>query len=216
MKSYFILDRKRRLDRPPEFQVDYHYPKELVELFLKEYTKEGDRVFDPFAGFGTTLYAAEELYRVPLGIECLLERVDFIRQRLSDKDSILLGDSRQLSTFHLPPIDFVMTSPPWMLEGDPQDPLTGYTENGEGYYAYLRDVQGIFEQVKPLMTAGGRVVVHAANLKRGNELTLLAWDMARSLSEVMNFEREIIVCYTGDEPGDLGYEHEYCLVFQTG
>ena len=31
----------------------------LVEAFLAEYTRPGDLVFDPFAGFGTTLLVAE-------------------------------------------------------------------------------------------------------------------------------------------------------------
>ena len=33
---------------------DVRYDASLVECFLSEFTKEGDIVFDPFAGFGTT------------------------------------------------------------------------------------------------------------------------------------------------------------------
>ena len=38
---------------------DVRYAGELVRYFLDLYTQPGDIVFDPFAGFGTTLYTAE-------------------------------------------------------------------------------------------------------------------------------------------------------------
>ena len=35
----------------------------LPELFIDHFTKPGDTVFDPFAGYGTTLLIAEKLGR---------------------------------------------------------------------------------------------------------------------------------------------------------
>jgi DNA modification methylase len=214
MKSYFLLRKQSRTDRPPEFQDDYHYPEEMVVAFLKEYTREGDLVFDPFAGFGTTLVAAEKLGRVPLGLEYLPDRVEFIRRRLTAKDAIIHGDARHIDALDLPPIDFSITSPPWMLKEDPQDPLTAYQEIGGGYAAYLRELQEIYRQLARAMRPGAVAVIDAANLKRDNQLTTLAWDIAGAVSQVMQFQGELVICWEGEGIGDAGYDHQYCLIFQ--
>jgi DNA modification methylase len=38
---------------------DDHFSEVLVRTVLEEYTAPGDRVLDPFAGFGTTLAVSE-------------------------------------------------------------------------------------------------------------------------------------------------------------
>ncbi len=53
-----------RDDRPAEFAFDPTFAPEMVRAFVEEYTAPGDIVFDPFAGFGTTLFEAERLGRV--------------------------------------------------------------------------------------------------------------------------------------------------------
>jgi len=45
------------------------FTPQLVRELLDRYSLAGDTVFDPFAGHGTTLWVAEELGRVPLGLE---------------------------------------------------------------------------------------------------------------------------------------------------
>lgn len=45
------------------------YPVKLAERLIKMYSKEGDTVFDPFLGIGTTLIAAQNLKRHGIGIE---------------------------------------------------------------------------------------------------------------------------------------------------
>jgi DNA modification methylase len=216
VKSYLLLQKRHRTDRPPEYQDDYRYPQEMVERFLEEFTTVGDLVFDPFAGFGTTLAAAERLDRKPLGVEYLPERVEFIRNRLTAKDAIVQGDARRLGELPLPLIDFSMTSPPWMMKEDPEDPLTAYAETGAGYSPYLSDLQNIYHELQQRLKPGARAVIHVTNLKRNGQLTLLAWDIARAVSAVLTFEGEIVICWEGDTPDPFGYEHEYCLVFRKG
>ena len=57
--------RARAPDRPAGLDQDAAYPEELVALFLEEFTRPGELLFDPFAGFGTTLVVAERLGRQP-------------------------------------------------------------------------------------------------------------------------------------------------------
>jgi site-specific DNA-methyltransferase (adenine-specific) len=71
---YFISDRSQdtvwEIDRPGRSQ---HHPTtkptELVARAIRNSTHEGDRVYDPFLGSGTTLIAAEMTGRVCLAME---------------------------------------------------------------------------------------------------------------------------------------------------
>ena len=45
------------------------FPTSLPSFFIRAYSDEGDTVFDPFLGSGTTLIAAEQLGRRCYGME---------------------------------------------------------------------------------------------------------------------------------------------------
>ena len=116
---------------------DVRYSESLVEYFLREFTSAQDVVFDPFAGFGTTLLVAQAMHRIPYGIELEPDRGRYIQSKLDVPTNLIIGDARQLLSYNLPSFDFSMTSPPYMGEGDEEDPLTAYSSPGEGYQAYL-------------------------------------------------------------------------------
>lgn len=60
------------------------YPRLLVEFFLKAYTDEGDVVFDPFMGSGTTMAAAQVLDRAGYGCEISPAYCDVILRRIAE------------------------------------------------------------------------------------------------------------------------------------
>lgn len=62
------------------------FPDELPEWFIKLFTKEADTVLDPFAGSGTTLFAAERMMRNSIGIEILPEYYDMIVEKMKPND----------------------------------------------------------------------------------------------------------------------------------
>lgn len=212
MKTYLLLWNEPRTRLPPKLQRDdVRYAESLVEHFLREYTREGDTVLDPFAGFGTTLLVAEEMGRIPYGIEYDQEKADYVRSRLRNPGGIIHGDARLLSSYPLPAFDFSMTSPPYMNRDDREDPFTAYSTEGGGYSQYLEDIRRIYRQVAPMMKEGARVVIEAANLKRSG-VTPLAWDIAAAISKELTFEGEVVICW---EPTyGYGYDHSYCLVFR--
>jgi len=222
MKTYILLPNMKRSPIPEEFHDDDNRSAEfLPEYFIEHFTQPGDTVFDPFAGFGTTLLAAERMGRIPFGIEADEKRVEYTRSVLINKDNILHGDSRKLDTFPLPAIDFVFTSPIFMGSDETKNPLSGFKENGT-YQVYLGQIQDIFRKLSEFLNPGAKVVVEVFNLgPRGTRpMTLLAWDMTYAISKVLRFEREIIACWqeveeedTGETPMDVGYDHHYCLVF---
>lgn len=210
----FIRLKNRPVGRLPDHlhPHDVRYADELVAQFLKEYTKPGDLVFDPFAGFGTTLIVAETMGRRALGIEFDKPRADYIRTRLREKTAIIHGDSRRLSQLSLPPVDFLMTSPPFMARGDAEDPLQSYAVPGNGYESYLEGIGAIAAQLPAILKPGAAAVFEVSNLKRPNGVTTLAWDMAAVLARHLTFEGETIV---GWDHYGYGYDHSYCLVFRN-
>ena len=211
MKTYALFKNTHRLELPAEFQHDdVRYSESLVRYLLEEFTQKGDVVFDPFAGYGTTLLVAEEMGRIPFGIEFDPQRAEYARSQLVHPENLIHGDSRQLLSYDLPPFDFSLTSPPYMGQRDRENPLTAYTTPSHGYPAYLQDIQNIYAQMKDLMKPGARVVIEAANLKLWDGLTTLAWDVAQAVSQVLWLEGEIVI---GWDRYGYGYDHSYCLVF---
>ena len=211
MRTYIQLEHKNKHKLPVEFQDDdVRYSESIVEHFLREFTQENDIVFDPFAGFGTTLLVAKAMGRIPLGIEYDLKRVKYIQAKLKQPHKIIHGDSRQLTSYSLPAFDFSMTSPPYMSKHGVQNPFTAYTTIGDGYTGYLKDIRSIYHQMGHIMAVDAKVVVEVANIKHEDGVTTLAWDIAKEISKVLHFEGEVVVCW--DFYG-YGYDHSYCLVF---
>lgn len=60
-------------------------PVELMELLIKNHTKQGDIVLDPFAGSGTTLEAAKKLGRRYIGIELEDRYIEMCNRRLAQE-----------------------------------------------------------------------------------------------------------------------------------
>ena len=58
------------------------FPVELVERLVLSLTDEGDSVFDPYVGVGTTVIAALKHNRRGIGCEIMREYVDIAQQRL--------------------------------------------------------------------------------------------------------------------------------------
>jgi DNA modification methylase len=212
MKTYIHLKNKQNYSLPAVFQGDdVRYSESLVEHFLNEYTQKGDVVFDPFAGYGTTLSVAEQMQRISYGVEIDQERVKFARSKLANPKNVIHGDSRNLANMDLPEINFSITSPPYMTkENHLEFPFASYTITGEGYTEYLRDIHSIYDQLSTRMKPKGKAILEVSNIKANNTVTTLAWDIGREISQVMRFEGEVIICW--DKYG-FGYDHSYCLVF---
>jgi len=212
MRTFLRLKNQQSHKLPAEFQhEDLRYTEELVAHFLRQYTRPGDTVLDPFAGYGTTLIVAEAMQRIPYGLEIETRRASYIRSRLQNPGGLIHGDTRQVLSYKLPPVDFSITSPPYMAASDPEDPFTNYRAAGQGYAAYLRQIELIYSDIKQLLKPGARAVLEVSNLKDEHGITMLAWDVARAISNVLAFEGEVVI---GWDHYGYGYDHSYCLVFR--
>ena len=99
------------------------FPIDLAKHFIKIYSKPEDTVFDPFAGVGTTLDAANILKRHSIGVELSEAFIKLFNQGIDSKDGkpnldyrrIMIQDSALNLYRHIPPnsVDFILTSPPY-------------------------------------------------------------------------------------------------------
>ncbi|HEX6686777.1 MAG TPA: DNA methyltransferase [Candidatus Limnocylindrales bacterium] len=198
--------------RPTGAGEDVHFPQSLVAAVIDEYTLPGQRVLDPFAGYGTTLVVAERMRRKAIGVELLPQRAELIRTRLVGDAEVVTGDARNLAALVTGPIDLCLTSPPYMTaSGHPQNPLTAYRTLDGHYATYLAEVGDIFRQVAALLRPGGHAVISVANLSTGPTITPLAWDVARTVAEHLVLRQEVFLCWDHQPAGISG---DYCLVFQ--
>lgn len=212
MRTFIQLESKSRRKLPEQFHSDdVRYPESLVEYFLKEFSKEGDVILDPFAGYGTTMLVAESMRRDAYGIEYDHDRFVYTLSQLKKPERLIHGDSLKLSTYNFPQFDLCLTSPPYMGEEDEENPFAAYSEPGKGYAQYLADIATIYTQINQLMKPDAKVVIEVSNVKQPRGVTTLAWDIGKAISRLMNFEGEIVI---GWKPTyGMGYDHSYALVF---
>ena len=106
------------------------------------------------------------------------------------------------------------TLTPESAEDEIADPLTWYASPGRGYAAYLDDLRDVFRQVRGALRPGGAAVIEVANLRGpgSGPVTTLAWDVARSVGQVLRFEGEVVVDWAPTY--GYGYDHSYCLLFR--
>ena len=211
VQTWLHFTRGNKTILPARFRhQDVRASENMLEFFINAFTEKGQVVFDPFAGFGTTLLVAEEMGRIGCGIECSKSKTNYVHGWLSHPERLILGDSRNLLEYDLPSFDLCLTSPPYTNEMDNENPFVDYRQKGFDYPSYLLEIRNIFSQVAQKLKPSGHVVIEAANLKKQRHVTTLAWDIAREVSKVLHFEGETMI---GWDKYGYGYNHSYCLVF---
>jgi len=212
MRTLIRLKNQQRTRLPAEFRdEELRYPEELVATFLRQYTGPGDTVLDPFAGYGTTLVACEAMDRAGYGVEADARRVRYARTLLAHPERLRHGDAQELASYGLPRFGFSITSPPFMAHDERENVLTG-EQHPNAYAAYLATLTRIYAGIAPLLRPGARAVLEVSNLKGPGGTTMLAWDVARAVGEVLAFEGEVIISW---DHYAYGYDHSYCLVFRA-
>ena len=179
-------------ERPNGADEDVHMLPAIVDHIIDRCSKPGDVVFDPFAGFGTTLERAIALGRGALGIELLPERVEYMHTRMPGAH-IIEGDARELLRLvrqrdhrdnTTQRIDLIVTSPPYMSaeHGEP-DALTAYENDDGDYTRYVAELGLVAAQCARAVAPGGFVVWNVADIHHLGRTTHLIDDCTRALSE---------------------------------
>lgn len=99
------------------------FPISLAKHFIEIYSKSGDTIFDPFAGVGTTLDAANILKRHSIGVELNKKFIALFNDGIDEKDGkinkrykrVMINDSAANILNHIAKdsIDLILTSPPY-------------------------------------------------------------------------------------------------------
>jgi excisionase family DNA binding protein len=99
------------------------YPVKLVERLIKMYSAEGDTVFDPFLGIGSTIIAAHGLNRHAIGIELNTKFANIAQLWLNDVQGLFANNyhykvinddcRNMLKHIHKDTIQLTVTSPPY-------------------------------------------------------------------------------------------------------
>jgi tRNA G10 N-methylase Trm11 len=198
--------------RPPEDQELVHFTESLAAEMIQTYSAPGDRVLDPFAGFGTTLVVAERLGREAVGVELMPERAEQVRRRTGPSCEVVIGDARRLADLVTGPFALCLTSPPYLTRNDhPEDPLQAYAVESGDYAGYLASISEVFGHVRDLLAPGGHAVVNVANTEENGVFTPLAWDVARVVSEHLTLLGETYLAWDTLLPGIAS---DHCLAFR--
>ena len=130
-KTWFIHNPPPR--KKAEMLHPAKYPENMIEEFVRFFTKTGGVVFDPFLGTGSTLVACYNSNRLGIGIELQEKYATIARERLNKLESqtkldesgssmkakqlVLQGNSAEINKmweeYNLPLVDLVITSPPY-------------------------------------------------------------------------------------------------------
>jgi hypothetical protein len=180
------------------------FPAELAERVIETFSRPGEWVLDPFAGLGTTLFAADRLGRPAIGIEPDPSRAAFIKSRLQPPSRLLTTRIESVDLAALPPAALVFTSPPYVtvdLADDPWGPT------------YFEDMAAIFAALGRSMAPGGTIVVEVSNVRTGDGFRALAGQFAACLRTVLRQTGEIARINTGPTQAGPGTQHSSLLIF---
>jgi len=182
----------------------------------------------------------------PKYAEIACQIIEEERQLLREKaqsltSKVFNGDATNATTYQLPTIDYVLTSPPYwdMLHAkgaETQKKRRGsevldvfYSDdpndlgNLHNYEAFLEKLVGIYQGLKPLLREKAYLTIIVKNVKKGGKIYPLAWDIGRELGRTYTLKDERIWLQDNQRlaPYGLGNAwvsntfHHYCLQFRN-
>lgn len=168
---------------PPFEGNDIKFPESFARHIIKTYSKRGDNIFDPFTGLGTSLFVAEELNRIPFGIEAEEQKHQWVAGQLENWTHLVHDDAANIAKYDFPKMDLILTSPPYMPRNHKWNPLYGGDPKYAGYDKYLKRMGFIFSKLPTIMKKNAWLIVHLDNIQRGKIFTPLVRDIANSLDK---------------------------------
>lgn len=209
--SYIELPFKRENYVSSNDSDEDKYPESFPRYFIDLLTKEGEKVFDPFLGHGTTAIVTEEMNRIPFGIEVDEERFDWSIGMIEQWQNVRCSDALDMLELGFPKMDFCVTSPPFMAVNHTWNPLYEGDPAFATYKDYLEKMSLIFEKLKNLMKKNAYIAVHSDNVHQ-HVFTPLVRDMSICISEHFKPCGEVLIKWQ-NAPEE--YPNTQCLIFKN-
>jgi DNA modification methylase len=254
-KSWFVHNPPRR--RKDVLRHPAKFPETLAREFIEFFTQQGQVVLDPMAGTGSALVAALRAGRHSFGVELNPVYADIARQIVTEERQklgqaaeglqalIVTGNAAKIgelaSEYSLPPIDYVITSPPYwnmlhapgaetqhkrrqsssldvIYSDDPQD-----LGNISSYEEFLDRLEMIYIGLQPYLKHRAYLTIIVKNVTKGGKLYPLAWDLALRLARTYTLKDEKLWCQDDIRLAPYGIGnawvsntfHHYCLQFRN-
>lgn len=254
-KSWFLHNpppRKKGVLRHPA-----KFPETLAQEFIEFFTKRNQFILDPMAGTGSAQVAALRAGRHSYGIELNPAYATIAEQTiLEERQSlgecaagllaeVIQGDAAEIeehvTRLDIPPIDYVITSPPYWDMLRARGAQTQQKRRGEAsldvfysddpndlgniaeYEEFLERLVNIYIALKPFLNKRAYLTIIVKNVKKGGVVYPLAWDLGKKLGQVYQMKDEKIWCQDNIRlaPYGLGNAwvsntfHHYCLQFRN-
>lgn len=231
LPAWFILKPPPR--KKDEILHPAKYPESLTEMFIDAFSDEGDVVFDPMSGTGSTLIAALQKGRKAIGIELSPFFKDIAEERLKKNNfnpadyQIEEGDAKDAANFSFPKVDYMLTSPPYwdMLNMKGAEYQARRKEKGlqlnysdhqsdvgniADYKEFLESLKTIYFQIdEQLLKPGAYITIVVKNIKKQGSNYPFAWDIARILTERWQLLPECFWCQDDISIAPYGYGNTF-------
>lgn len=170
---------------------------EQMRPFIRQFSRPGELVLDPFCGFASTLVAAHLEGRGGLGYEIEPGRASLSRERLRrlGMEQAQVRTADLLEAPPAAPVDLCLTNVPYFgcNWSDSRDPAQLYAT--AHYEQYLELLDARFHRIRALLAPGRYCILMAQNLRLEGGYVPLAWDLAQRLSGLFELCEERILLY---------------------
>lgn len=199
-KSFITLPWKFEREAPRFESNAIKSPESLARYVLKNHTKKGNVIFDPFTGLGTNMFIAEEMGRIPFGIEAEEQKQQWVAGQLKNWTHLIHDDAANLEKYNFPKIDLVVTSPPYMERHTKYNPLYAGNPKFAGYDKYLKRMEFIFSKLGNIMKKNAPLIVQLDNIQNGKNFTPLIHDIANTINKNFIQTGETIIKWDNPKP----------------
>lgn len=199
-----------RVVRPPrrkknEILHPAKFPETLISQFIGHFTKEGDNVFDPMSGTGSTQVAALLNGRNGYGTELspffheiAVERCNEFAFGTNNNFEIKLENAKKVNKLDFPEMDYLITSPPYwdMLNMKGAEYQARRKEKGlqlnysddkndlgnlDDYEKFIKELVKVYKACDAILKSGAHITIILKNIKKKGSNYPFAWDLSNAL-----------------------------------